>query len=56
MKNQSINCLKCTYYYVTWDRDFPNGCRAYGLKSAARPSLTVMKSSGEACMKYTSKR
>ncbi|TDL79127.1 uracil-DNA glycosylase [Peribacillus frigoritolerans] len=56
MKNQPINCIKCTYYYVTWDRAFPNGCKAYGFKSAARPSVTVLKSSGESCLKYTPKR
>ncbi|PLR67799.1 uracil-DNA glycosylase [Bacillus sp. UMB0893] len=56
MTNQPINCIKCAHYYVTWDRNFPNGCKAYGFKSAARPSVTVQKASGEACMKYSAKR
>ncbi|MEK3806810.1 uracil-DNA glycosylase [Bacillus sp. FSL H8-0547] len=56
MNVQQINCLKCAHYYVTWDRQFPNGCRAFGFKSAARPSAEVKKSSGENCLKYTLKK
>ncbi|APH03319.1 uracil-DNA glycosylase [Bacillus weihaiensis] len=56
MSNTVINCIKCKYFYVTWDKKFPNGCRAYGFKSASRPSIMVKKSSGLTCMKYENKQ
>ena len=55
MKETPINCIKCKHFYVTWDTRFPNGCRAYGFKSASRPAITVKKSSGMACLKYEQK-
>jgi len=50
-----INCLKCKHYYVTWDPNFPKGCRAYGFKSAAMPSMAVLSSSGKSCMSFEEK-
>ncbi|MGX1901285.1 uracil-DNA glycosylase [Thermolongibacillus altinsuensis] len=51
-----VNCYKCQHFYVTWDRHFPKGCRAFGFKSAAMPSLVVKQSSGSECMKFVEKR
>ncbi|AST93823.1 uracil-DNA glycosylase [Sutcliffiella sp. NC1] len=51
-----INCLHCKHYYVTWDRKYPKGCRAFGFKTSTMPSLTVFRSSGSPCMNYTDKR
>lgn len=55
MNETPVNCLKCQYFYVTWEKRFPNGCRAYGFKSASRPNIMVKKSSGTACLKYQPK-
>ncbi|OQY15930.1 MAG: hypothetical protein B6I32_04810 [Desulfobacterium sp. 4572_20] len=44
---QSIDCHKCEYYYVTWDKDFPHGCRGMGFKSRQLPCLTVRRSTPE---------
>lgn len=51
-----INCRLCKYYYVTWDKSFPNGCKAYGIKSKEMPSVVVYKSSGENCKGFVSKK
>ncbi|MFZ5944396.1 MAG: uracil-DNA glycosylase [Bacillota bacterium] len=50
-----INCLKCSYFYVTWDKKFPRGCKAYGFKTAKVPSVVVMQSSGTTCLYYKQK-
>jgi len=55
MPHKKVACRKCAYYYVTWDRKFPYGCKAFGFKSKTTPSLDVFRSSGEPCMKFTAK-
>ncbi len=32
-----IDCRKCRYYFVTWNKQFPHGCRAMGFKSWRYP-------------------
>ena len=41
-----IDCYKCEYYYVTWEKNFPHGCRAMGFKGKELPNITVRKSTG----------
>jgi hypothetical protein len=53
---QRIDCLKCRYYYVTWDPKFPKGCKAFGFKSHVLPSITVLTSSGNPCLHYDPKQ
>ncbi|RSK29008.1 uracil-DNA glycosylase [Bacillus sp. HMF5848] len=53
---RKINCLSCEYFYVTWDPSFPRGCKAYGFKTAALPSVTVRRSSGQDCLKFKEKK
>ncbi len=50
-----INCTKCKHIYVTWDKDFPHGCRAMGFKSRDVPSLVVYQSSGMPCQRFEKK-
>ncbi|MEA1968337.1 MAG: uracil-DNA glycosylase [Thermodesulfobacteriota bacterium] len=54
-KKKRINCHKCCHYYVTWDPDYPCGCRAMGFKGKQLPSSVVLKSTGEACMMFKRK-
>lgn len=49
---ERIVCQRCKYYYVTWEKHKPHGCKAYGFKSQAVPSLVVKQSSGTACSFY----
>lgn len=55
MKERKINCLKCEYFYVTWDARFPRGCKAYDFKTRHMPSFVVFQSSGMPCMRYVRK-
>lgn len=52
---ERINCRSCKFYYITWDNTFPNGCKAYGIKSREMPSMVVVKSSGEECKSFENK-
>ncbi|MCZ0754089.1 uracil-DNA glycosylase [Anoxybacillus sp. J5B_2022] len=53
---QRVNCCRCQHFYITWDRQFPRGCRAYNFKSAALPSVVVKQSSGTTCLKFAAKQ
>jgi len=55
-REEEINCITCGFYYVTWDKDFPSGCRAMGFKSKQTPSLVVYQSSGMPCQRFENKR
>lgn len=56
MKDEKrVNCIKCKYFYVTWDTNNPRGCRYFGFKTKLMPSLAVYKSSGDKCKAYKSK-
>lgn len=49
------NCMKCIYYYVTWDPSRPRGCKFFGFKSRAMPSAVVFRSSGSECEAFKKK-
>jgi len=44
-----IDCHNCKHYYVTWDKNFPNGCKAMGFKSKQLPSVDVRVISRQEC-------
>ena len=50
--NKKIICQRCQFYYVTWDKHKPHGCKAYNFKSQQIPSFVVKQSSGIACNFY----
>ena len=49
-------CLECSHYYITWDTQFPYGCRSMDFKSKRSPHLDVLESSGSPCMMFTPRR
>ncbi|PLT35918.1 uracil-DNA glycosylase [Bacillus sp. V5-8f] len=53
--NKKINCMTCKHFFVTWDRNFPRGCKAFQFKTAVLPSQEVLRASGRQCMKYEKK-
>lgn len=53
-KPQIIDCRKCKYYHVTWDRQRPHGCRGFGFKSRMLPSLVVRRATpGKECVLFS---
>lgn len=49
MADRAPNCLKCIYFYVTWDPRFPRGCRMFGIKTPKLPSRVVLETTGHHC-------
>jgi hypothetical protein len=52
-----IDCHKCVYYFVTWNPNFPHGCRGMGFKSRRYPInevRSIMK--GKDCLLFTEKK
>ena len=56
MDTEKIDCMKCEYFTVTWNPKFPRGCKLYGFKTVAYPSVEVLKATGEECAGYTIKK
>lgn len=48
-------CIDCKHYYVTWDKDFPAGCRAMGFKSRESPADVTRQASGLDCLSFQAK-
>lgn len=59
MNNQNkiiCDCFKCEYFYITWDKYFPKGCKLFGFKSANVPSHTVHEATGSQCQNFKKKK
>jgi len=41
--------MRCRAFFITHERDFPYGCRSFGMKSRGLPSDEVLRASGEPC-------
>ncbi|MCD6306871.1 MAG: uracil-DNA glycosylase [Deltaproteobacteria bacterium] len=46
------DCQRCRHYYITWDRNFPYGCRAMAFKSRQMPCIAVRMTSGKECLSF----
>jgi hypothetical protein len=51
-----VFCHRCKHYYVTWDKNFPYGCKAMRFKSKSPPYLTVRNTSGKECLLFARKK
>jgi len=49
------NCKRCVYYYITWNKDQPHGCKLYGFKSQQIPSLVIKRETRDDCKGYIPK-
>ena len=50
-----IDCRKCKYFKVTWERNSPYACTVFGFKTKNMPSRDVFLSSGKECLKFEAK-
>ncbi len=50
-----MNCKKCQFFYITWDKNFPYGCKQYEIKSKTTPDVQVLVNTGIACLGYQPK-
>ena len=49
IKNYREDCKNCKYLYVTYDKFYPWGCKAFGFKSKKYPYNEVYSISGMKC-------
>jgi hypothetical protein len=52
----SHSCYECRFYLITWDSQFPHGCRAHTFRGKKLPSLEVFDASGLECMLFARKK
>ena len=50
-----IGCNSCKYFYITWNKNYPYGCRAMGFISARLPSIEVLAIEGRDCLSFEEK-
>ena len=50
------NCMKCMHFYITYDKQTPKGCKAYGIQSQQLPSIEIKKANnGNDCIGFKAK-
>jgi hypothetical protein len=49
---RSPNCLKCAFFKVSWDPQFPYSCEIFSIKSRLMPSLEVFRAAGGNCPSF----
>ena len=49
-------CKDCIYFFVTYDTNFPYGCRSMGFKSRRYPHFEVLAATGEPCQGRATER
>jgi hypothetical protein len=54
-EKQKIVCPRCQYFYVTWDKNFPSGCKVYRFKTRKTPSDFVYEATGMVCEHFAEK-
>jgi hypothetical protein len=54
-EKQKISCPQCQYFYVTWDKNFPKGCKVFRFKSKKFPSDFVYEATGIMCEHFAEK-
>jgi hypothetical protein len=51
-ESQLQSCQECVHYFISWDANFPYGCKAMNFKSKRMPQLEVLESSGQPCVSF----
>ena len=50
-----MTCNGCRHFYITWDKERPYGCHAFGFKAPAIPARIVYAESGMECSLYAAR-
>ena len=53
---RKLTCFQCGYFYITWEKNFPYGCKAMGFKSKKIPMKAVYENSGTECLSFSPKQ
>tara|TARA_B110001452_G_C14820134_1_gene286284 strand:- start:84 stop:275 length:192 start_codon:yes stop_codon:yes gene_type:complete len=47
--NKKVTCNKCVYFYITYKKERPWGCKKFGFISKFSPSVEVFNTTGIEC-------
>jgi len=50
-----FTCFQCRFFYITYDKHFPYGCREMGFKSRKLPMHEVLLNSNMPCLAFSRK-
>jgi len=50
-----MNCAQCAHFFITWEKDFPYGCKAYEIKAKTAPYIEVLSNTGVPCLTFEKK-
>ncbi|ACT48957.1 hypothetical protein Mmol_2055 [Methylotenera mobilis JLW8] len=48
-------CSRCVHYFITYQPNFPYGCKALNFKSRRLPCSEVYEASGKNCLMFAKK-
>ncbi len=51
----SIDCRKCIFFKITWEKENPYACKVFGFKSNEIPSVKILFVDGKNCLKFSPK-
>lgn len=51
----AVNCRKCIFFKITWERNFKYACKVFGFKSQNIPSIEIINAAGKECPKFSAK-
>lgn len=54
-QEREIDCFCCRFFFITYEQQFPYGCRAARFKSRRMPSREMFANSGVDCQFYAGK-
>ena len=46
---KDINCFRCKYFYITWNIEYPKGCRKFCFESDSLPTIFLKKCNIPVC-------
>jgi hypothetical protein len=55
IQSTELNCFSCCHFYITYETQFPYGCRKAGFKSRLMPSKVMYMYSGMECLLFLEK-
>ena len=51
----NVNCRNCEHFFITWNKNFPYGCRSMEFVSKSLPCTEVYKLEGKICLAFAEK-
>ena len=50
------NCAQCKHFYITWNKQTPNGCRRFGIQCKDSPAKIIASAGLGDCQGFEAKQ